>query len=137
MIEVVPNAGDEVVKWVAERANARSFGESVCIGYYKKGKIVGGIVFSEYRIEDIALSAAFEDKECFIRENVKHVFKYPFEQLKCHRVTAYTETDNKSANKILKQLGFKHEGTMREIGENQKDANIYGMLQRECKWLGD
>lgn len=137
MIDVVPNAGEEVTDWVAKRANARSFGDSVCIGYYKSNKIVGGIVFNEYRVEDIVMSAAFENKECFTKENIAHVFHYPFQQLKCHRLTAYTETDNKKANKILKQLGFTQEGTLREIGENKQDANIYGMLRKECKWIGE
>ena len=137
MISIVPNAGQELTDWVAERVDATNFGNCVNFGFYKDDKIVGGVVFSEYRVEDITFSGAFEDKGCFTRRNLRYFFDYPFNQLKCHRITAYTETDNKRANKLLKKLGFTHEGTMREISEKGKDANIYGMLDRECNWLGD
>jgi RimJ/RimL family protein N-acetyltransferase len=137
MITLVPNAGQEVTDWVAKRVNATNFGASVNFGMYKDGELVGGVVFSEYRVEDIVFSAAFEDRGCLTRSILRTLCEYPFRQLKCHRVSAYTETDNKRANVILKKLGFVHEGTMREISENGKDANIYGMLERECKWLGD
>ncbi|MCS5590724.1 MAG: GNAT family N-acetyltransferase [Candidatus Thioglobus sp.] len=137
MIDIVPNAGENVADWVAERVNATTFGSSVNFGFYKKGNLVGGVVFSEYRIEDIVFSGAFEDKGCFTKRSLKIFFDYPFNQLKCHRVTAYTETDNNEANKLLIKLGFTNEGTMREISEKGKDANIYGMLKRECTWLGE
>lgn len=137
MIEVRPNAGEDVTNWVAERVDATTFGKCVNFGFYKEDKLVGGVVFSEYRIEDITFSGAFEDKACFNKRTLKVFFDYPFKQLKCHRITAYTETDNKRANKLLKALGFTHEGTMREISEKGKDANIYGMLDRECNWLGE
>ena len=137
MIQLVPNAGQEVTDWVAERVDATTFGECVNFGFYKDNKIVGGVVFSEYRVEDIVFSGAFEDKRCFTKRNLQYFFNYPFKQLNCHRITAYTETDNERANKILKKLGFTHEGTMREISEKGKDANIYGMLDRECNWLGE
>jgi RimJ/RimL family protein N-acetyltransferase len=137
MIEIRPNAGQYVTDWVAERVDATTFGDSTNFGFYDNDKLVGGVVFSEYRVEDITFSGAFEDKKCFTKRNLKYFFDYPFNQLKCHRITAYTETDNERANKLLKSLGFTLEGTMREISEKGKDANIYGMLERECKWLGD
>jgi len=137
MIEIRPNAGQDITDWVAERVDATTFGDSVNFGFFDEDKLVGGVVFSEYRVEDITFSGAFEDKRCFTRKGLRTFFHYPFKQLKCHRITAYTETDNKRANKLLKKLGFTLEGTMREISEKGKDANIYGMLERECKWLGD
>ena len=132
-----PNAGQEVTDWVSARVDAVEFPEGVNFGFFDGDKIVGGIVFYEYRLEDIVFSGAFEDKRCFTRKFLNKFFDYPFKQLKCHRVTAYTETDNKRANKLLKNLGFTMEGTMREVSENGKDANIYGMLDRECKWIGE
>jgi len=137
MIEIRPNAGQDVTDWVAERVDATTFGDSVNFGFFSGEKLVGGVVFSEYRVEDITFSGAFEDKSCFTRRNLRYFFDYPFNQLKCHRVTAYTETDNNKANKLLNKLGFTHEGTMREISEKGKNANIYGMLRKECKWLGE
>jgi RimJ/RimL family protein N-acetyltransferase len=137
MIEVVINDGSHVSDWVAERVNATAFGDSVNFGFYKEGNLVGGVVFSEYRVEDIVFSGAFEDKACFTKKTIRDFFVYPFKQLKCHRITAYTETDNDKANKLLIKLGFSKEGTMREISERGKDANIYGMLKRECTWIGE
>jgi len=75
------------------------------------------------------------EKGGFNRTMLKTLFHYPCIQLKGHRVTAYTEVDNRQANLFLRRLGFVKEGTMREISENLKDINIYGMLKRDCTWL--
>jgi RimJ/RimL family protein N-acetyltransferase len=134
MIELVPNAGQEVTDWIVKRVGVTSLSDCVNYGFYEEGELVGGVAFYEYRVQDIVFSGVME-RGGFNRTMLRTLFHYPFHQLKCHRVTAYTEIDNREANVFLKRLGFKKEGTMREISENLKDINIYGMLKRDCTWL--
>ena len=137
MIELRVGKDKEVSEWVMARTDADYFGECVTYGFFKDNQIVGGAVFYDWRIEDIVFSGAFEDKACFTKTNIKKFFHYPFNQLRCHRVSAYTDVVNDKANSLLKRLGFVNEGCFREISSKRQDANIYGMLKRECKWIGD
>jgi RimJ/RimL family protein N-acetyltransferase len=135
MIEMRLNAEKFVTDWVASKIDIKDFGPNTTFGFFDSEKLVGGIVFNEYRIQNIAFSGVIEDKRCFTKFFLKKFFDYPFNQLKCHRITSYTEVDNDKANTLLKKLGFINEGIMREISEKGKDVNIYGMLKRECRWI--
>ena len=98
---------------------------------------MGGVVFSEYREQDIVFSGAIDRAGVCSKRVLRQLFYYPFGQLKCHRISAYTEVDNRDAVRFLRRLGFTKEGRVRECSSNGKDAFIYGMLRRECSWLGD
>lgn len=137
MIQLSVGKDKEVADWVAKRVDAETFGDCVTYGFHKDGKIVGGVVFYDWRIEDMVFSVAFEDSGCITRRILRVLFDYPFNQVGCHRITAYTDVDNEVSNKQLKRLGFQKEGRYREISRERKDANIYGMLRRECIWLGE
>ena len=112
MIELVPNAGQEVTDWIVKRVGVTSLSDCTNFGFYEEGELVGGVAFYEYRVQDIVFSGVME-RGGFNRTMLRTLFHYPFYQLKCHRVTAYTEIDNREANIFLKRLGFKKEGTMR------------------------
>jgi RimJ/RimL family protein N-acetyltransferase len=134
MIELRPNAGQEVTDWITKRVGVTALSDCTNFGFYEEDELVGGVVFYEYRVQDIVFSGVME-KGSFNKTMLRTLFNYPFIQLNCHRITAYTEIDNRQANFFLKRLGFKKEGTMREISERLKDINVYGMLKKECTWL--
>jgi RimJ/RimL family protein N-acetyltransferase len=135
MIELQIGQDQKVAEWVGKRAEVENLTECTTYGFFKDGKIVGGAIFYDWRVEDMVFSGAFEDKGCFTKRNLKLFFDYPFNQVGCHRISAYTSVDNSKANTLLKKLGFTKEGCFREISSRQEDANIYGMLKRECIWL--
>ena len=64
------------------------------------------------------------------REHYQTIMKYPFEQLEVNRVTARVKADNAKGLKLVKELNFKHEGTIREALDGQ-DVLIFGLLKRE------
>jgi len=134
MIELRPNAGQEVTDWITKRVGVTALTDCTNLGFYEEDELVGGVAFYEYRVQDIVFSGVME-KGSFNKTMLRTLFNYPFIQLNCHRITAYTEIDNRQANFFLKRLGFKKEGTMREISERLKDINVYGMLKKECTWL--
>jgi len=48
----------------------------------------------------------------FIKEAADRVIGYLFKEIEIHRLEAYVETENKNSCKVLKKLGFQHEGRM-------------------------
>ena len=92
------------------------------------GKDVGGTM---------ELSVAADSPLWPTREVLRFAFGYPFLQLGCHRIFATTTPDNDQANRILLHLGFVFEGRLTEGYPDRQDANVYRMLRRECRWIGD
>ncbi len=59
---------------------------------------------------------------------------YLFENLRLHRIFIQAATGNAASNKVIKKLGFKWEGVLREnerIRERYLDHNIYGMTRSD------
>jgi|JYMV01.1.fsa_nt_gi RimJ/RimL family protein N-acetyltransferase len=137
MFDVVPNDKSETSQWVADRVGATDFGACVSFGIYQEGKLVAGVVYSEYREVDIMLSAASEVRGAFTKKNMKFIYGYPFEQLGVRRVSAFTEIDNTTARNHLERMGFKKEGRLRQMCKSGKDGIFYGMLRSECRYLGE
>lgn len=128
--------GDPVVRWVVERID--DFGPVTgCagIGFASSGRIVAGAVYNNFRGHDIQLSFAAEDPRWAVKGNIRAVFHYPFEQLKCARVTAFTSKANRRARKLIEGVGFKMEGVHPKGWDGRQTAISYGMCREDCKWL--
>lgn len=130
--------GDEalVSAWVAQRIpHVESFGNSATLGVMDDhGLPLGAVVYHEFRGNDIQMSCAAESAGWLSRKVLKAIFRYPFVQLRCHRVTAMTPARNKHTREFLEKVGFKQEGLMRQ-GFIDDDCVVYGMLRDECKWI--
>jgi ribosomal-protein-serine acetyltransferase len=64
------------------------------------------------------------------------LMNYLFEKLRLHRIYIQAATDNGASNKVIKKLGFKLEGVLREnerVQEHYLDHNIYGMTDHDFK----
>lgn len=110
------------------------FGSCVAIGVEKNEVLIAGVVFHDYRGNDIQISCASIDKRWLTRYVIESVFRYPFVQLKCDRLTSMTPKSNVSTRKFLAGLGFKEEGNIRR-GFLRDDCIVYGMLHEECRWI--
>lgn len=80
------------------------------------------------------MSVVAIDPHWLNRTILRAIFRYPFEQLGCHRVTARVMADNQHAIDFDEKIGFVREGTMRQA-RNGTDVHIYGMLKTECRWI--
>lgn len=66
----------------------------------------------------------------------KLLMKESFKTLKLHKIFARTRKDNKSSERVMKKLGMKHEGTLKEdqkIKGKYYDYIYYGILKKEFK----
>lgn len=106
------------------------------IGWEVCGEIVGGVLYEGFRWPDINMHIATDGtKRWANRRFIFACFDYPFNQLKCYRVTAVVCISNSNAVKLVLKLGFKLEGRLRKAFPSGEDALLFGMLKEECRWL--
>ena len=66
------------------------------------------------------------------------LLNYLFEKLKLHRIFIQAATENEPSNKVIRKLGFKLEGVLREnerVNDRYLDHNIYGMTDQDFRNL--
>lgn len=124
-----------VSEWVASHIpHVDGFKDMAAIGVERMGQLIGGVVFHEYRGNDIQMSCAATCKSWLTEGILRALFAYPFITLKCDRVSAFTPKGNTHTRSFLVRLGFIEEGNMRR-GFGSDDCILYGMLKDECKWI--
>lgn len=113
--------------------------DATAIGVVEGTKLLGGAVFSDYRVmtygNDIRLHGAFQDARWATRRILGLILAYPFHQLGCTRLTTITAKNNKIARRFDERLGFRYVGKLSRGWDGRRDAIIYEMLKEECKWL--
>jgi len=132
-----------VADWVAKKVelnNRHEFGACYSIGVGLAGRPVAGVVYNWFREEkfgnDIRVTIAAESRVPWARKEVlRELFSYPFEDLKCERVTAFIREGNTPSEKFCKHLGFRKEGVMRRAWDGKTNAIIYALLKHECRYI--
>lgn len=127
----------EIVRERIPHCRETGFGPCTALGIVRRGKLVGGVVFNNYRGFDIHMSAAFDSKDWALPGTIRALCEYPFDQLGVKRVTAITGKKNKRARKVLEYIGFTLEGVAKRGLDGFEDAMIFGMLREHCKWIKD
>lgn len=130
-----------VAQWVASRVRGMTPPEDKyeAIGVMKDGALIGGVIYCEFREiapgeHDIRMHCAGEPG-WLTKKTLKLFFSYPFEQLKCIRVTATVARANKRALDLNRRLGFSIEGCIRDGYGTGKDGLLLGMRKAECRWI--
>lgn len=115
----------------------REWGPFTALGVVRRGHLVGGVVYHAYRPQsfDIEMSAAFDQVGWALPGTVRALLAYPFETLGCRRVTCTVGRKNNKARELLKDLGFKLEGTHPLALDGYEDAMSYGLLKKHCRWI--
>lgn len=135
MAEVIFGWDGQVANWVQHHLKqAVPFQSFRAIGILHEDEIVAGVVYDRFSGHDLMMSIASTKPTWATRSTLRTLFKYPFDQLGCERVTALVARKNKCARRMLERLGFVLEGVARKGYDGRQDAMIYGMLKTECKW---
>ena len=72
----------------------------------------------------------------YMQESIKALIPYIYEQLKIHRIQAFTLEDNIPSRKLIEKVNFKKEGVLREamqINNEWRDHVIYSLLLEDTK----
>jgi RimJ/RimL family protein N-acetyltransferase len=108
----------------------------VCAG----GDPVGGVSLRDVRQEHGMLVYWLLPEgrgQGFATEGAALLLDHAFGKVGLHRVYAWTIDDNEASQRVLRRLGFTHEGTYREHVYTRSayhDTEQYGLLERE--WDG-
>ena len=81
------------------------------------------------------ISQDYEGKG-IVSKGVNALLQFCFEDLNLNKVEIWCALDNMRSNNIPKNLGFKHEGVLREVEKGISgfiDVNVYGLLKSEWK----
>lgn len=125
----------ELAQWAAPRLGYKEFGPCVAIGVAHKNEIVAVAIYNNYRHPSIEITFVTSSPRWASAGAIRAIFKYPFYQIGCSRVTAITEDGNNSARKFLIRLGFKQEGILR-CAFHDSDGIVYGILREEAaRWM--
>lgn len=109
------------------------------LGVVRDGQIIGAVLYTEYREiapgqHDIRMHCAGEPG-WLTKKTLRVFFSYPFEDLRCIRVTATVAQGNKRALNMNKRLGFQIEGCIRDGYGAGKDGLLLGLRRADCKWI--
>lgn len=94
----------------------------------------GALLYTNWRGDSIEVAAAGESG-WFTRPVARAMFAYPFNQLKCHSLVAFTERQNKLTRDLLKRLGFQELAVIESGRGRRSDKMLYVITRRKCVWL--
>lgn len=101
-----------------------------------RGRLVGGLVMTDYRGHDAELSIYLEKPSAISPQNLRELFHWAFRSQGFKRLTASISKKNKRCRRLVEGLGFRLEGTMRYGFSDGTDQCVYGMTYDNCNWLG-
>jgi RimJ/RimL family protein N-acetyltransferase len=100
------------------------------------GKLIAGAYFWGYTNEggysDIWVSVAVDDIASARPSVFRKILAFPFAQCGVRRISAEIDTFNTRAIEQAQKLGFKIEGTKRQMGPGGRDVVLLGLLADEC-----
>ena len=138
----VPDDGDVILQWTAEKLenDVEKYQPCSAMGIMIGNELIGGLIYNDYREcpmgSTIEISIATVSPRWATRRTLREIFSYPFVQLQVDRLQAMTARTNHVTRKLLKRLGFKHEGVMRRYYDGQEDAFIFSMMPEEAaRWI--
>lgn len=126
-----------VARWAGERLGIEDWGPCTAIGVMRHGEMAAAAVFNNYRWPNIEISFVTVTPRWATPGAVQAIFRYPFVQLGCKRLTSVTEATNQRARAFLCRLGFREEGTHPDALPTG-DAITYGLLRKDAaRWLAE
>jgi len=136
MKRIVWDQPERVMQFVATRAGEECYRDYSAIGLASDGEIVAGVVYCAHSGANVITHIASDGSRAWLTPAyLGAIFRYPFIQLGCARITAIVRADNADSRRFVTHLGFVEEGRMRRAEADGTDLIIFGMLRSECRFL--
>ena len=104
--------------------------------YSDTDRLLGGVLFTEYRGGSVAIHMAGFDPHWVNRAMIYLAFDYPFNQLKVKKLIGLVPESNVRARNANLKLGFKIEHLIEDVYNGPMNGmHIMSMLKDQCKWL--
>ena len=121
----------EVAEWVRQQLNADSFDPCHALGVIQNNNLVAGVVYTEYRGNDVRLHVASTTPKWATRQHISELLDYAFTVLEVERVTGIIPVSNEKAIRFDKGIGFNQEGYHPKAGTDNEDCVSLGMLKED------
>jgi RimJ/RimL family protein N-acetyltransferase len=132
---IVTGMDDIVGPWVCQRAGGTWLpGRGSTIGLARDNQLIAGVLYEDWNGANVVMHVAAEGKNWLNREFLRVCFDYPFNQLKCKRVTGIVPSSNGQALKFDKHLGFRVEARLKDA-HPEGDLMVLSMNREQCKWI--
>lgn len=121
--------------WAAKQLDIdrEYFGNCSTIAVWNGAKICAVVVYSSFNGVNCEVTVAANSK-WWVRKSVMDIlFKYPFEQLGCKRITLLVRETNQPVIRLAEKLGFSREGMLREFYPDGDACIVLGALRSERK----
>lgn len=109
------------------------FGDCATITVWSGGKISAIVVYSSFNNVNCEVSVASTSKWWARKQIIDILFKFPFEQLGCKRITLLIRETNHLTLRLAERLGFSREGCLRHFYHDGMNCIIYGILKSELE----
>lgn len=130
-------ANRQLARWAGARLGIPDFGPCATIGVIKNKSLAAVLVYNNYRPPNIEMTLATSTPYWASREVLGAIFRYPFVQLGCKRVTAVMADGNIKGREFVVRLGFVLEG-VHPHWLPTGTAMTYGMLRAHAaRWIGE
>lgn len=102
------------------------------------GRIVAVFVINTFTDDSCEAHIASDGRRKWATYGVlRAIFHYIFVALGVRRVIASTPTENVAAIKMMQQMGFTIEGTIRTAPDGSQTNTVGQMFNTECKFIAD
>jgi RimJ/RimL family protein N-acetyltransferase len=136
MRRILWNRNQEVMQFVAALTGEPRYDDYSTIGLVKDGEIAAGVVYQGHNGPNVLMHFALgQSPHVMTAAFICAAFVYPFQVLRCNRVTGLVRLDNPAAQQLDENLGFVREGVLRQGAADGSDLILYGMLKNECRFL--
>lgn len=120
--------------WICERAGGQWLPGMRTVGAEKDGELVAGVLYAEYNGVHCFVTIAAAGGSWLTPRLLWYIFRYPFIELKCRRLTALVNDDNSRSEAFVKDLGFSLESKL-EGASPTGDILVFRMMKDDCRWL--
>jgi RimJ/RimL family protein N-acetyltransferase len=104
------------------------------ISITRDGKLLGGILYDNYRVRSIQMHMVVLQPDWGFRDVLQVIFDYPFNQLGVERIFAMVPSTSAEILRFDRALGFK-DHTRIEGAIPGGDLVVLSMDRDHCRWL--
>jgi hypothetical protein len=138
---IIGDQRDRAIAWAAPRfphpPEGGSWEKASALILERDGNITAVVLYNNFWPgNSVDASIALDRVSRLTRSFLGAMFLAPFVEWGLRRVTLKIASDNAKSIRFAKHLGFTQEGEIREGVTKDVDLLIFGMLKRECRFLG-
>ena len=108
----------------------------ISIGRVRRGKLVGGVIFTNFTGESIFIHIASWDEHWVNRDLIFVVFDYPFNQLGVKRMFGRLPESNIQGRNFNLHCGFRDVARIEGVYKHNVAQIIMRLDREDCRFLG-